>query len=408
MEKVVSLAGVRRDFPLLARTMNGKPLAYLDSASTSQSPTVVIDAEKDFYENYRANLHRGIYALAGEATSRFEAARAKVARFVGAKSEKEIVFTRGTTESLNLLAYSWGLRNLRKGDNVVTTIMEHHSNIVPWQLAAGLTGAEVRFVGVEDGALSMDDYERLVDEKTRLVTVAHASNVLGTVNDIKLIGRIAHDAGALFAVDGAQSAPHMPVDVRAIDCDFFAASGHKMLGPTGIGFLYGKTEALHALAPFQGGGGMIKEVRTSGTTFADVPTRFEAGTLNIAGAIGLGAAVDYLEKIGMRHVREHEKSLTNYCLDALAREAGVTVYGPSSGERVGVVSFNVEGAHAHDVAQILDSEGVAVRAGHHCAMPLHEKLGVPATARASFHVYNNETDVDALVRGIQKVKRVFK
>jgi cysteine desulfurase/selenocysteine lyase len=405
-------AQIARDFPLLAQpTSRGKRLAYLDSAATSQKPQAVIDALVHYYTHDNANIHRGVYELAERATDAFEGARAKVARFVNAAEAAEIVWTRNTTEAINLVSFSWGLGNLGPGDAILTTRLEHHSNLVPWQLLAAKTGAELRFIDVDaDGLHVLDD----LDVKLRgakLVALSHVSNTLGTIAPLDVIVPRAHAAGALVLVDGAQSVPHFAVDVRALDVDFFAASGHKMCGPTGIGFLYGKRALLEAMPPFLTGGDMIREVGYERTTFNELPWKFEAGTSNIADAVALGAAVEYLEGVGMDWVAAHERALTGYALERLAPFAarGLEIYGPKRlVDRSGVISFNFADIHAHDLASILDTEGVCVRAGHHCTMPLMEKMGWPATARASFYLYNTERDVDQLISALERAAHLFK
>ncbi|HEY6325092.1 MAG TPA: SufS family cysteine desulfurase [Candidatus Cybelea sp.] len=398
------------DFPILARpTSRGKRLVYLDSAATSQKPRAVIQALVDYYEQYNANIHRGVYEIAARATAEFERARVKLARFIGAETP-EIVWVRNTTEAINLVAYSWGDANLRAGDALLLTELEHHSDLVPWQLLAERKGAELRFIPVDDrGLLVLDDLDRLLDG-CKLVAIAHVSNTLGTIAPLEAIIPRAHAAGALVIVDGAQGAPHLPVDVKALDADFYTFSGHKMLGPTGIGVLYGKHDLLQAMPPFFSGGDMIRKVEYAHSTFNDPPRKFEAGTSNIADAIAFGVAVEYLQALGMEWVREHERLLTGYALERLAEfePRGLAIYGPRDPALVsGVISFNFADVHAHDLASILDTEGVCVRAGHHCTMPLMDKMGWAATARASFYIYNTEADVDALCAGIEKAARVF-
>jgi cysteine desulfurase/selenocysteine lyase len=405
-------AAIAADFPILSTTTSrGKRLVYLDSAASSQKPKVVIDALVDYYSRYNANIHRGVYEIASLATDAFEDARAKVARFVNAAEPAEIIWTRNTTESINLVSYTWGLENLRAGDAIVTTEVEHHSDLVPWQLLAKKTGAELRFIpAAADGTLILDDLDALL-RGAKLVAISHVSNTLGSIAPLATIVPRAHAAGAVVLVDGAQSAPHMPVDVRALDVDFFAASGHKMCGPTGIGFLYGKRALLEAMPPFLTGGDMIKSVGYRSTTYNEIPWKFEAGTSNIADAIALGVACDYLSGIGMEWIREHEIAITRYALGKLAPFAGrgLQVYGPAKAEdRGGVISFNFADIHAHDLASILDTEGVCIRAGHHCTMPLMEKMGWAATARASFYLYTTEADVDALAAALEKAAEVFK
>jgi cysteine desulfurase/selenocysteine lyase len=398
------------DFPILARpTSRGKRLVYLDSAATSQKPRAVIAALVDYYEQYNANIHRGVYEIAARATEEFENARVKLARFIGARTS-EVVWVRNTTEAINLVAYSWGSVNLHRGDAILLTELEHHSDLVPWQLLAERSGAELRFIPIDDrGVLVLDDLDRLLDG-CKLLAIAHVSNTLGTIAPLETIVPRAHAAGATVLVDGAQGAPHLPLDVKALDADFYTFSGHKMLGPTGIGVLYGKRELLDAMPPFVSGGDMIRKVEYAHTTFNDVPRKFEAGTSNIADAIAFGVAVEYLQGVGMEWVREHERLLTGYALERLRtlEPRGLAIYGPRDPDLIsGVVSFNFADVHAHDLASILDTEGVCVRAGHHCTMPLMEKMGWAATARASFYIYNTEADIDALYAGIEKAARVF-
>jgi cysteine desulfurase/selenocysteine lyase len=404
-------AAIIADFPILAKpTSRGKRLVYLDSAATSQKPQPVIDELVRYYTDYNANIHRGVYELAERATDAFEAARVKVARFINADSA-EIIWTRNTTEAINLVSYSWGLENLRPGDAILTSQLEHHSNLVPWQLLAQKTGAELRFIEVDAaGNHVLDDLDVKL-RGTKLVALSHVSNTLGTIAPLETIIPRAHAAGAVVLIDGAQSVPHFSIDVRKLDVDFLAASGHKMLGPTGIGFLYGKRALLEAMPPFLTGGDMIRAVQYRTATYNEIPWKFEAGTSNIADAIALGAAVDYIEKIGMDWIRAHEVSLTAYALERLAslRSRGLAIYGPlDANARGGVISFNLGDIHAHDLASILDTEGICIRAGHHCTMPLMEKMGWPATARASFYLYNTEEDVEALVAGLQKAADIFK
>jgi cysteine desulfurase/selenocysteine lyase len=404
-------AEIANDFPILAQpTSRGKRLAFLDSAASSQKPQAVIDALVHYYTHDNANIHRGVYELAERATEAFEGARAKVARFVGAQPA-EIIWTRNTTEAINLVSYSWGLQNLKAGGAILTSQLEHHSNLVPWQLLAAKTGAELRFIEVdEQGVHQLAD----LSEKLRgvkLVALSHVSNSLGTIAPLETIIPQAHAAGAVVLVDGAQSAPHMKLDLHALDVDFFAASGHKMVGPTGIGFLYGKRALLEAMPPFLTGGDMIKKVAYRETSFNEIPWKFEAGTSNIADAVALGAAVDYLEKIGMDWITAHDHELTGYALERMSElvPLGLEIYGPRNPEqRSAVISFNLGDVHAHDLASILDTEGVCVRAGHHCTMPLMEKMGWPATARASFYLYNTEQDVEQFVAALHKAAQVFK
>ena len=395
---------IRNDFPVLKRKVNGKPLVYLDNAATTQKPRQVIDKISDYYSNYNANVHRGIHKLSEEASAEYENARSKAAKFIGSKT-CEIVFTKNTTESLNILAY-WALRTLKKGDEVISSVLEHHSNIVPWQMLRE-KGIKVKFVDVnDDGTLKMDQYSKLITKNTKIVTVAHVYNVLGTINPVKEIGKIAHDAGALFIIDGAQSVPHMSVNVKQLGCDFLAFSSHKMLGPTGVGILYGTEEALERTTPFLRGGDMIKEVHLDSTKWNDIPWKFEAGTPNIADVIGFGAAIDYLSKLGMDNVRKHEEDLTQHAMKKLDIKS-VKIYGPRKG-RGGAVSFAIDGVHPHDVATILDQEGISIRSGHMCAQPLMERLDVPALSRASFYVYNTKEEIDKLAEGLKKVKKTFR
>ena len=405
----INAARIREDFPILKRQVNDKPLIYFDNAATSQKPNSVIEAITRYYRYYNANIHRGIHKLAEEATLTHEESREKIAKFINAKQTCEIVFTRNATEALNLVAYSWGRSNVRKGDKIVLTIMEHHSNIVPWQLLAQEKGATVEFIGINaEGELRQDDVSRLIDDRTKIVCVTHASNVLGTINPIEDIGRVAHRYGAAFLVDAAQSVPHIPVSVQDIDCDFAAFSGHKMLGPTGIGVLYGKAEQLERMPPFLGGGEMIREVHTTGATWKDLPYKFEAGTPNISGAIGLGAAVDYLQNIGMGNVLDHEKEIANYALNRMKEVEELKIYGPTDvNRRVGVVSFNLGDIHAHDLASILDEDGIAIRSGHHCAQPLMEFLRIPAASRTSFYIYNTKEEVDVLIEALERARKIF-
>ena len=398
---------IRRHFPILERRINDKKLVYLDSAATSQKPRQVLNALSEYYEEHNANIHRGVHRLAEEATAAYEGARGKVARFLGAPDTTGLIFTRGTTESINLVAHAWGRKALREGDEILLTEAEHHSNLVPWQLAAQTTAAKLRFIPIrEDGTLDMEEAGRLIGPRTKLVGCIHASNVLATINPVEELAKLAHDAGALMLVDGAQSAPHLPVDVEALGCDFFACSGHKMLGPTGVGALWGRPELLEEMDPFLGGGEMIREVHLDHSTYNDLPYKFEAGTMNIAQAVGLGAAVDYLDDLGMKNVREHERRLGEYAYRRLSELEGVTIYGPKEG-RTGLVSFSLPDLHPHDISQLLNEEGVAIRSGHHCAQPLMRRLGLTATARASFYLYNTEEEVDALVEGLERAREFF-
>jgi cysteine desulfurase / selenocysteine lyase len=404
----VDPAAIRGDFPILDREVRGKPLVYLDSANTSQKPRQVLDAMADYYERHNANVHRAVHTLSEEATHLFEQARGKVARFVGA-AERATVFTKNASEAINLVAYAWGLRNLREGDEILVTEMEHHSNLVPWQLVAGMTGARVRAVPVTgDHLLDLDALDNLLGGRTRMVAVSAMSNMLGTLNPVPAVAERAHAAGALVLADAAQAVPHAGARLDELGVDFLAFTGHKMLGPMGVGVLAAREEVLQGMEPFLGGGEMIRDVTIEGSTWNDIPWRFEAGTPNVAEAVGLGAAVDYLRALGMDRVRAAEADLTAYALKRLGEVQGLRVYGPAEVEhRGGVVSFTLGSIHPHDVAQVLDEEGIAVRAGHHCTMPLHRRLGVQATTRASFSVYSTADEVDALVAGLEKAARFF-
>ena len=398
---------VRGRFPLLTAKRE-RPLVYLDSAATSQKPESVLAAMDDYYRRYNANIHRGIYAIAEEATAAYEDARARLARFIGAPP-REVIFTRNSTEAINLVAYAWGRWALKKGDAVVLTVMEHHSNLVPWHILAAERGIELRFIPMTDGGeLELEALPGLLaDGRVRLVGVVHISNVLGTVNPVEEIARQAHAAGALVLVDASQSVPHMPVDVKALGCDFLALTGHKMLGPTGIGALWARRELLEAMPPFLGGGEMIREVKLEGSKWNELPWKFEAGTMAIAEAVGLRAAVAFCEELGMEQIFEHDRELARYALERMIEVPDLRVLGPPAEKRGGVVAFELGEIHPHDVATVLDHHGIAVRAGHHCAMPLHDRLGVPASARASFHCYSVPEDVDALVEGLHHARKVF-
>jgi cysteine desulfurase / selenocysteine lyase len=400
---------IRLDFPILERRTNGgKPLVYLDSTATSQKPLAVIEAMDSYYRRSNANIHRGVHMLAEEATAMYEGAREKIARFINAPSARQVIYTRNTTESINLVAYSWARANLKAGDLVILTEMEHHSNLVPWHMLQVERGIELDFIPVtENGLLDLGAYKTLLERTPRLVSFTHMSNVLGTINPAAEIIRMAHKAGAVTLVDAAQSVPHLKVDVQALDADFLAFSAHKMCGPTGIGILYGKADLLEKMPPFLGGGDMIREVKLRSFRPNSLPHKFEAGTPAIAEAVGFGAAVDYLTTIGMESVFAHEHEITEYALERLEEIPGVRVFGPDAGHKGGVAAFTLDGVHPHDVAQILDKDGIAVRAGHHCAQPLHEKFGIPATSRASFYLYNTRDEVDLLVNGIYKVKELF-
>ncbi len=401
-------AAARRDFPALQQEVHGKPLVYLDNAASTQKPDAVIDAIARYYRHDHANVHRGIHELGRRATEAYEGARRKVARFLGAADPAEVVWTRGTTEAINLVASAWSNTFLGEGDEIVLSTQEHHSNLVPWQLAAARAGARLRYLELDDeGRLRLDRLPELLSARTRMVALSHVSNALGTVNPVAEIAEQAHAAGALLLVDGAQGAPHLPIDVAALGCDFYAISGHKMCGPTGIGALWGRRELLDRMEPYQGGGEMISVVERDYSTWAEVPHKFEAGTPNVAGAVGMGAAADYLAGIGHAALAEHERTVLEYALERLATVKGIRLFGPPADERCGVVSFLLDHAHAHDVATILDTEGVAVRAGHHCAQLVMKHFGVHATSRASFYFYNDTEDVDRLVEGLDRVKAIF-
>ncbi len=403
----LDVAKLRADFPALQLSVRGKPLVYLDNAATSQKPRAVLEALQRYYEEGNANVHRGVHYLSEHATAAYEGAREKARRFLNAREAREVIFVRGTTEGVNLVASSFGRANLEPGDEVLVSAMEHHSNIVPWQLACEERGAKVMVIPMNRrGELLLDEYERLLGPRTRIVAVAHVSNSLGTINPIAEIVRLAHAKGIPVLVDGAQAAPHLPIDVQALGCDFYTASGHKMFGPTGIGLLYGRAERLEALPPYQGGGDMIRSVTFAKTTFAPIPAKFEAGTPHIAGAIGLGAAIDYLASLDRDALATHEQDLLGYATDQLAALPGVHLIGTAA-HKASVVSFVVEGVHAHDVGTIVDREGMAIRTGHHCTQPVMEFFGIPATARASFAFYNTRADVDALVAAVGTVQQVF-
>ncbi|HZQ35794.1 MAG TPA: cysteine desulfurase [Dehalococcoidia bacterium] len=399
---MLELERIRGDFPILSRQVHGRPLVYLDNAATTQKPRQVIAALVEFYERHNANVHRGVHTLSQEATDLYEATRAHVARFLGAEREEEIVFTRGATESINLVAHAWARENLSPGDEIVLTPLEHHSNLVPWQIVAHERGAALRFIQIDaEGRLELDSARRTIGPRTRLVAVAQMSNVLGTIAPVKELAALAHAQGALILVDGAQSAPHLPVNVRELDCDFFACSAHKMLGPTGVGVLYGRRRLLTQMAPYQAGGSMIASVERECSTYAPAPTRFEAGTPNFADVAAFDAALDYLDALGMDAVREHELALTRYATERLSATPGVVLFGPRNpAQRGGVIAFNYRDLHPHDVGMILDHQGVAVRAGHHCAQPLMQLLDVPAVLRASLYLYNTAAEVDALVEAL--------
>ncbi|OLN22595.1 cysteine desulfurase [Domibacillus antri] len=400
---------LRKYFPILDQEVNGHPLVYLDSAATSQKPVQVIEALNAYYRQHNSNVHRGVHTLGNRATDLYEGARDKVRRFINASSTKEIVFLRGTTTALNLVAQSYGRANVKEGDEIVITYMEHHSNIIPWQQLAKFTGATLKYIPMQDdGTISMEDVKATVTSNTKIVSVMMVSNVLGTINPIEDITKIAHENGAVMVVDAAQAAPHIHIDVQKLDCDFLAFSGHKMCGPTGIGVLYGKEQHLNNMEPIEFGGEMIDFVGLYESTWKELPWKFEGGTPIIAGAVGLGAAIDFLNEIGLDAIEQHEHKLASYALEKLPEIPGLTIYGPKSGkDRAGVVTFNLDDVHPHDVATVLDAEGIAVRAGHHCAQPLMKWLDVSATARASFYLYNTEEDIDRLAAGLLKTKEYF-
>ncbi|PRS63520.1 cysteine desulfurase [Bacillus pumilus] len=402
----MNIKDVREQFPILHQQVNGHDLVYLDSAATSQKPRVVIDAMNEYYRSYNSNVHRGVHTLGTKATDAYEGAREKVRAFISASSVQEIIFTRGTTTALNTVAISYARANLKEGDEIVITHMEHHANIIPWQQAAKATGATLKYIPLqEDGKLSLEDVKQTITHQTKIVAVTHVSNVLGTINPIKEIAKIAHDHGAIIVVDGAQSTPHMQIDVQDLDCDFFAFSGHKMCGPTGIGVLYGKKDLLNNMEPAEFGGEMIDFVDLYDSTWKELPWKFEAGTPIIAGAVGLGKAIDFLNEIGMEEVSRYEHQLATYALERFKELEGATVYGPQ--HRAGLVTFNLDDVHPHDASTVLDTEGVAIRAGHHCAQPLMKWLGVSATARASFYLYNTEEEIDELIAALRKTKEYF-
>lgn len=403
----LDVARVRQNFPILAQRVHGKPLVYLDNAATAQKPKAVIDAEQRFYLEDNANIHRGVHLLSQRSTEAYEATRETVRRFINARSEKEIVFVRGTTEAINLVAATYGRTHVGPGDEVVISTLEHHSGIVPWQLLCEEKGARLRVIPInDDGELVLEEYERLLSPRTKIVSVAHVSNALGTVVPIERIIELAHRQGVPVLVDGAQSIQHMPIDVRALDCDFFAFSSHKVYGPTGVGILYGKQALLEAMPPYQGGGDMIRSVSFERTTYAPPPHKFEAGTPNIAGGIALGAALDYMSRLGIDAIARHEQGLLAYATEALQEVPGLHLVGTAK-EKASVLSFVLDGVHPHDVGTILDREGIAVRTGHHCAQPVMQRFGIPATARASLALYNTPEEIDALVAGLEKVRKVF-
>jgi cysteine desulfurase/selenocysteine lyase len=405
----MNIQDIRGDFPIINQEVNGHPLVYLDSSATSQKPIQVIETLEKYYKEINSNVHRGVHTLGTRATDAYEGAREKVRKFINAKSTQEIIFTRGTTTSLNTVASSYAAANLKAGDEIVITYMEHHSNIIPWQQVARRTGAELKYIPLqEDGTLSLDDVRATITDKTKIVSIMQVSNVLGVINPIKEITQIAHEHGAVMVVDAAQSAPHMKIDVQDLDCDFLAFSGHKMCAPTGIGVLYGKKKLLENMEPIEFGGEMIDFVHLQESTWKELPWKFEGGTPIIAGAIGLGAAIDYLTAIGLDNIAEHEHKLVAYALEKMSTVPGMAIYGPMDpAKRAGLVTFNISDVHPHDVATVLDAEGIAVRAGHHCAQPLMRWLKVSSTARASFYLYNTEEDIDKLVEGLVKTKEYF-
>jgi cysteine desulfurase/selenocysteine lyase len=399
---------IRADFPILARKIGKNPLVYLDNAATSQKPESVLRIMDDYYRQHNANVHRGVHTLSEEATTLYEGTRGKIARLINAPHERQIVFTRGTTEGINLVVNTWGRANLRPGDEVLITEMEHHSNIVPWQILQQQIGFTLRYIPMtEQGLLDLEQLPTLLTERTKLLSVVHASNAVGTINPVAELAQAAHAVGARILVDGAQSVPHMPVDVQALDVDFLVFSSHKMCGPTGVGVLYGKRELLEAMPPFLGGGDMIREVKLSGSQWNTVPHKFEAGTPSIAEVIGLGAAVDYLSSIGMAWVRAHEQELTHYAYEQLSAVEGLRILGPGPEQRGGLIAFTLGNVHPHDLSACLDSEGIAIRAGHHCAQPVHDRLGVVASARASFYLYNTPDEVDRLCTALVKAQEIF-
>jgi cysteine desulfurase/selenocysteine lyase len=401
---------LREDFPILKIKVRGKRFVYLDSVATTQKPVQVIEAINNYYKNFNSNVHRGVYFISEEATRLYEEARMKVSRFINAESPRTIVFTRNATEAINLVAYSWGRKNMKEGDEIILTEMEHHSNLVPWQILAKEKNAKLKFIPVkEDGTLQLEKLQELFTPKSKILAITHVSNVLGTINPIKEIVEFAHKNGTLVLVDGAQSVPHIPVDVKDLGCDFLAFSGHKMLGPMGIGVLYGKEKILEEMEPFLGGGEMISQVWLERATWNEIPWKFEAGTPNVEGAIGLGSAIDYLKKIGMENIEKRERELTAYAMERLKEIEGIRIYGPKNPElKSGVISFNLENIHPHDVGTILDQEGIAVRVGSHCAQPLMAKFGVSSMVRASFYIYNIEEEIDIMISALKKVKEIFR
>ncbi|OGG15166.1 hypothetical protein A2773_04730 [Candidatus Gottesmanbacteria bacterium RIFCSPHIGHO2_01_FULL_39_10] len=405
-------ADIKKDFPIFKRQINGKPIIYLDSTASSLKPQQVLDAISDYYTQYPVNIFRGLYTLSEEATAKYEEVREKVARFIGADNGNTVVFVRNATEAINLVVYSWGRVNIGEGDEIVSTVMEHHANVVPWQSLALESGATLKYADIdEDGFLDLQSLESLITSNTKLVALAHVSNVLGTINPIKDIIRIIkkRNPSTKILIDAAQSVPHMKVNVKDLGCDFFAFSGHKMLGPTGVGVLWAKYDLLDAMVPFQMGGDMIKEVYLDHTEYQKPPHKFEAGTPDISAVLGLGAAIDYLSSLGMDKVRHHEKEITKYALDKLGKIKNILIYGPKdASDKGGVIAFTMKGLHPHDIAEILNEDNICIRSGHHCAMPLHTRLGIGSSSRASFYVYNTEEDVDKLVKGLEKANKIFK
>ncbi len=400
---------IRREFPTLEQAVNGRPLVYLDNAATSQKPKVVLDALRSYYEDDNSNVHRGIHELSRRATVAYEESRAKVASWVGANEPSEIVWTRGTTEAINLVSSAWGLDNVGEGDEILISVLEHHSNIIPWQLLARRTGAVIKYIELdEQGRWILDELPHLLTDRTKIVAISHVSNALGTVNPVKRVAAAAHEVGALVLVDGAQGAVHMKVDVKDLGVDYYAFSGHKMCGPTGIGALWARRDLLDSMEPYQGGGEMIHFVGRDESSWATVPHKFEAGTPNIAGAIGMGAAIDFLSEVGMDAIAEHEQKLLGYALERMNKVDGICIYGPQSpDEHSALISFTLGDAHPHDISTILDSEGIAVRAGHHCAQLAMQHFGISATARASIYLYNTENDIDRLIEGLEQVRSIF-
>ena len=407
---MLNVPQIRLDFPILATEVYpGVPLVYLDSAASSQKPALVIEAMDDYYRHTNANVHRGIHRLSEEATNAYEEARAKIARFINAPDPAEVIYVSNTTEGINLAAYSWGRANIQAGDEILLTEMEHHANLVPWQILAEEKGAVVKYVPfLADGTLDLAAIPSLLTERTKIFSFTAVSNVFGTVNPVKQLVKMAHDAGVIALVDAAQAAPHMPIDVQEWDCDFMAFSAHKMCGPTGIGIFYGKRALLEAMPPFQAGGDMIRRVTLEGSTWNELPWKFEAGTPAIAEGIGFGAAIDYLTSLGMENIHAYEQFITNYALEALSEVGGLRIIGPPASQRGGVAAFTLEGMHPHDIAELLDKDGIAIRAGHHCAMPLHHKLGINSTARASFYVHTTTEEVDKLVASLHRAKKIFR